>query len=412
MPLDHTPTPTPGGNWDFHPVFPTVEEGEAATLAPKRARSIPEERIDPRLIDLLDFLDWIHDTPAMREFAQPINSLLNTVRSQIGILRNLPRCDKVYQRWLSHLASNFGFKLIDMPFADTIERRRLVCEIVPLLQRRGTLWAVERICNLLGFSCLFDLDFKVNGRWNRSRFFSPRTSASSILMFDWDDGTLQGWEDGSGIWGVISQRLHVNTAGWGTYDTLSLGAFIPEDSTDYCCKFCYEIAGSGDCRTGFVINAGSNDLSGLVLELYKSGATEKLRLRSWIGPHVWFTIAEADISGLDWRTGVHKFVIWDQQGQLTVAIDQTTLFYEQSTGAQTDRAKKGLWAAGENEVFFDNFELYVVDRRKQAMFFHGEFEKTFTIVLGGAPSHEVAKREYLAKTIPEWVPYDIAIVWA
>lgn len=407
MVLDITPSPSPGGFFDFNPVFPTGTGGVPADH--RGVRPYPETRIKPHAIDILDFLPSCQKSPGMIELVGPLNAQLNEMYDLTRSLQYLGDYGQCDQRFLAHLAANFGFELIDLPYATERERRRLVRDAFWIMKRRGTLWSIQRICEDLGFVAVITSDYQISGRWNKHRYWSRMGITSEEHNFNWDDSTMQGFVNESlGNFKAIAQRLRGSALTGTMAPTMS--ATFPQTTSDYNLQVDYRLLSTGDCWFGVVARYESANKA-LLVTLDKSGAAESLTVYAHIG--TWIPLHIVDISGIVWRTGDHRITIWDTGQTITVILDETTLIYQQNYAALVASVKKGLFCAYGTEVEFDNFVLRVLDRRKQPKWFAaGQADKTLTITLSGSPQFEDAKREYLAKIIPEFVPIDVTVAWA
>ncbi len=406
MVLDHNVSPTPGGFFDFNPQFPAGIGG--GPVDHRGVRPFPETRIKPQAIDILDFLPGCQKSPGMVEFAGPLNDMLNTIYDRARELQYLGDYERCDQRFLSHLAANFGFELIDLPYATERERRRLVRDAFTILKRRGTFWSVKRIIEDLGFTALMDMEYQISGRFNRHKFWSRLAVTSKEVSHSWDSGSMEGWtNEALGNFKAIAQSLRGSALSGTLAPTMS--ATFPETTSDYNLQFEYRLLTTGDCWFGAVARYESATKA-LLVTLDKSGSAESLTVYVFSG--TWIPIHVVDVTGTTWRTGTHRITIWDTGEKITVILDETTLIYEQNYAALVAANKKGLFCAFGTDVEFDNYILRVLDRRKQPKFFAaGQADKTLTITLSGAPQFETAKREYLAKIIPQFVPIDVAVAW-
>lgn len=407
MVLDHSVSPTPGGEFDFHPVFP-AGQGPVVTDV-RRLRPFPETRIKPERIDILDFLPACQRSPGMEEFIKPFNLQINEMYDLARLIYDLPNYDSCDERFLSHLAGNFGFELIDIPYATSRERRRLVRDSFEIMKRRGTLWSIQRIIEDLGFTAAFSEDYQISGRWNKHKFWSRMSITTEEYIFDWDDSSMLGWVNSSlGDFKPIAQKLR----GASLAGTVSpaMSATFPETTSDYNLQFDYRLMSTGDCWFGALARYESATKA-LVVSFDKSGASESCTVYAYISG-VWSALETVDISATTWRTGDHRVTIWDTGEKITVILDDTTLMYEVDYSAFIIANRKGFFVATGTVVEFDNYILRILDRRKQPKYFAaGQADKTLFITLSGTPQFETAKREYLEKTIPEFVPIDTVVVW-
>ncbi|MGB5107337.1 MAG: phage tail protein [Candidatus Zixiibacteriota bacterium] len=406
MVLNITPSPTPGGFFDFNPVFPGGTAG--APTDQRGVRPFPETRIRPQAIDILDFLPSCQKSAGMIELVAPLNLQINEQYDLARSLQNLGDYDLCDQRFLSHLAGNYGFELIDLPYATERERRRLVRDAFWIMKRRGTLWPVQRIIEDLGFTATFSEDYQISGRWNKHKFWSRMGITSEEHSFNWDDSSMQGFANESlGNFKAIAQRLRGSALTGTLAPTMS--ATFPQTTSDYNLQVDYRLLSTGDCWFGVVARYESATKA-LLVTLDKSGASENLTVYAHIG--TWAPLHVVDISGTTWRTGDHTISIWDTGDKITVILDDVTLIYQQNYAALVASVKKGLFCAFGTEVEFDNYVLRVLDRRKQPKFFaSGQADKTLTITLSGTVQFEDAKREYLETIIPKYVPIDVTVVW-
>lgn len=399
--------PQPGKEFDFHPKF-TGSPSPAPAESPSRRRTLPEERITPRLIDILDFLDPCQHSEGMRQLVTPMNQMLNDARSLAQRLPDQLRYDKCDERFLPHLAANVGFELIDIAYATERERRRLVRDAWAIMKRRGTRWSIQRVIEDLGFSATFDETYQISGIWNRHKFWNVDAVTKSRLTFDWEDGSMQGFaNEALGAFRANAGRLRGAALNAAASPTMS--ATVASSINDYQLSVDYRLLTAGDCFFGVVARYESASKA-VIISLSKVGASETLTVYLYSG--IWAPLATADIAGFDWDTGEHCLTIWDTGTAVTVILDQTTLMASVNYYAAVTAVKKGLFCAYGTQVDFDNFDLREIDRRKQPKWFaFGQGDKTLTITLAGTPYQATAKREYLEKIMVEFVPMDTTIVW-
>lgn len=407
MVLDHSVSPTPGGEFDFHPVFPS---GQGAIKEDaRRLRPYPETRIKPDPIDILDFVPACQRSAGMEEFIKPFNLQLNEMYGLVRSLYSLPNYDCCDERFLAHLAGNFGFELIDIPYATTRERRRLVRDAFEIMKRRGTLWSIQRIIEDLGYTALYSEDYQISGRWNKHKFWSRMSITTEEHIYNWDDSSMLGWVNSSlGNFKAIAQRLR-GESNAGTVSP-AMSATFPDTVSDYNLQFDYRLLSTGDCWFGAIARYESA-IKALLVTFDKSGSSESCSVYIYFNA-AWTALATVDISGLSWRTGEHRVTIWDTGDKITVILDDTTLMYEVGYSAYVAAYRKGMFVAAGSLVEFDNYILRVLDRRKQPKYFaSGQADKALNITLLGTPQFDAAKREYLQKIIPEFVPIDTTVVW-
>jgi len=395
----------------FYPRWPEPTPVEVH-LDPRQSRTWPQERIDPRPINLLDFMDAIQHSPGMVEFAIPISDQLNWIRDWAFVLPYLTRFADTPQKYLSLLAGNFGFELIDMPYATQSERRAFVSEIPELYRRRGTLWAINRIIELLGFTATYEEYYQVTAIWNRFAFWNPSSSVGvlSEQIYDWNDNTMQGWVNQAyGHFLPMAQKLRgigEGTAGYSPYQSCN----INDTHRDYFLRVKFTVLKTGNIVFG--CNVRWQDASNFVrVQLYKDVSEQSIAVVEYVGGSS-TVLGYADISGLTWLTGEHTLRIWDEDSKVTIILDNTTLIYEQAYTSAIEPIMKGLWVDYRTIVDWDDFALRIINRNKVAKFFtEGIFDKELRITLSGTPVHADAKAEYLEKIIPNFTPYDTAVIW-
>lgn len=381
-----------------------------AKPGPRQSRTVPQERVDPRPIDLLDFMDSCQHSPGMVEFAIPISDQLNWLRAWASILPYLPNAAECPQKYLSLIAGNYGFELIDMPYATESERRQFVLAIPELYARRGTLWAINRIIELLGFTATFEEYYQTTAIWNNHLFWNPTTAAESEVIYDWNDNTMQGWVNEShGHFVPMAGKLRgIGETGSGS--SLYQSCNIADTHQDYYLRVKFTLLKTGDIIFGCNIrwqDAGNNVLA----YFYKDDSEQSIAILEFVGGGV-NILASADISGLTWLTGEHYLRVWDEDSKVTVILDDTTLIYEQAYTSTILPVKKGLWVNYRTIVDWDDFALRIIERKKQAMSFtEGIFDKELRITLAGTPDYATAKAEYLEKIIPNFTPLDTTVVW-
>jgi hypothetical protein len=401
MPFDETVSPSPGGEFDFHPVWPEPDTMPSLSrIGARQSRTVPQERIDPRPIDLLDFMDSCQHSPGMVEFAIPISDQLNWLRAWANILPYLPNAAECPQKYLSLIAGNYGFELIDMPYATESERRQFVLAIPELYARRGTLWAINRIIELLGFTATFEEYYQVSGIWNQHQFWNPSSVAESEQIYDWNDNTMQGWANQSyGHFEPIAQKLR-GVGQSGMTDSPYQSCNIADAHRDSFLRFKFTILTPSHIWLG--CNIRWQDASNFIrVQLYVECTGGGTSFSD-------FPI----VSGLGWTTGEHTLRIWDEDNKVTVILDNTTLRYEFPYASTIEPVKKGLWVDEATIVDFDDFAIRIIDRKKQPKSFtEGIFDKELRITLSGSPEYAGAKAEYLEKIIPNFTPLDTTVVW-
>ncbi len=398
--------PTPGGGFDFNPVFPTGV-GVAPTPA-TRQRPFPETRIRPEPIDLLDFLPSCQRSDGMREFALPVNAQLNESYALALSLTDLADYEHCPVKFLPHLAANFGFELIDISYATERELRRLCRDAFIIMKRRCSLWSVRRIIEDLGFTATLNAEYQISGRFNKHRFWSRLAATSKELTFSWDAASLEGWgNEALGNFKAIASSLRGSSNSGTAAPTMS--ATYPETTSDYNLQFDYRLLTSGDCWFGAIARWESTSKV-LLVTFSKSGATEALTVYAYVSG--WIALATVDISAADWKTGTHRVTIWDSGTTITVFLDDTVLMYQVVYAALVSPVKKGLFCAAGTEVEFDNYILRVLDRRKLPKFYDPtQADKSLKITLAGTPDFATAKQEYLEAIIPQFVPIDTEVQW-
>ena len=379
-------------------------------LSPRQSRTAPQERINPRPIDLLDFMDSCQHSPGLVEFAIPISDQLNWLREIANQLPTLPDVTRCPQKYLSLIAGNFGFELIDMPYATQSERRAFVEAIPELYYRRGTLWAINRIIELLGFTATFEEYYQTTAIWNRHQFWNPSTAAESEQIYDWNDNTMQGWVNQSyGHFAPTAQKLRgVGQSGMG--DNPYQSCLIAATEYDCLLRVEFTILSTGDIWFG--LNTRWQDASNFMcVQLYKDATTQSCVMLECVGGTPTY-IGFSDISGLDWLTGQHILRVWDEDSKVTIILDDSAVVYEQAYSSTIQPIKKGLWVDENTIVDFDDFALRIIEPKKQAKSFtDGIFDKELRITLSGTPDYAAAKAEYLGKIIPNFTPLDTTVVW-
>lgn len=413
MPFDFDPTPSPGEYFDFNPVFETAMGAPQPSDPGQKSKTIPEEYISPREIDLLDFMDRIQHSPDMVLFVKPFNDLLNWIRDEGRKLRNQGRFDRIDQRFLSHLAANYGLQLIDLPFATERERRRMLRDVVQILQRRGTLWSIRRICENLGFTVSFEERYQVSGYWNGAKYWNPNDITQSVVDFDFAGGDMQGWTNSANTEAYAAAgklRLQAKAGTGSSYlNTVLYGN--PPSGREFQIKTTYRIQGTGDCHWALVLRL-ANATNYITLDLKKSGATETLEVNELVAG-ISINHVTIDISGESWRSH-HELVVWDDGASITAIIDGKALAYKVAYLPSSLTVNyKGAWIAEGTVVDIENYLIRSVDRRKQPLFYDStSFDKTLVITLSGTPYQDSAKREYLSSIIPFFVPFGTDLQFA
>ena len=404
----------------------TIEEvsickGEALTadaVAERAAgRLVEHSEYTPEF--LRRFLPRIdHNNADLLQFMIPFETLYCNRRQEALHLRDICQADRCPTSAISALASLFGFEMPDLSFVSVAERRNLLNAITWIYRRKGTLAAVEKMIELLGFGHSIvevfsdDRPFIVNKDW-----LWDRERLNTITFGDNFTGNLAAWTPMAlDSWWRLDGG-YLKGTGNGADDDEN-GILIDDTNSDYLLRS-FMLSQTFDAGLEFGIYLRYQDTDNwLRLEFQHAGSTGKIVLkRNLAGTPTEYTIFTSSgdlITRFYYVFGGATLWVYDNGlDEYTVGIDEVTVCYKQSVDCSgIARTKKGLWVNDAATIWADFFTIESFDRNLAAKTFDPTFlPRKLQITLTGTPDHAGSKKEYLAQVLPNYVPSDITIEW-
>jgi len=371
------------------------------------------------------FLPSLHQgNSELRELLVPFDRIYQGIRRQTGDITNLLRWDRCPERFLTHLASMFGFELIDASFATRVERRNFLKWIVWIYRRKGTLAAVQKIIELLGFGGTLtesypdEVPFVVglHRLWDKDRI-------ATVEFADDFSGNLSKWDAPVSLgshWRLVSDRLYGTGDGTddNAYGNISCDNAILFDCDQqvFYLEVDYEITENPYEDFGIVLKYIDDD-NWLRLGTHTAGGTWLVFHWKVAGVEDYEAVTNITNVGVEILTGSHKFWIFADHpnNKYTFGFDNETVGYKESVSsavAGLPAGKKGLLANDEITVAFDNLRLQTINRALSAVLHgDGDTSRKLLIYLTGNPAFAKAKEFYLQRVLPRYVPFGVVLSW-
>ena len=358
-----------------------------------------------------------HNNDSLGRFLETTESQYLYLKQESDDLINLLNPALCPEKLLNHIASSFGFELIDIPYALESERREFLKWIVWIYKRKGTLAAIEKIIELLGFGSNitetfpFDMPFILN---------KHRLGSRSLIIAEefYDDFSinLSNWEasiSSESWWRLYDGKLR--GTGDGIYHTDNC-LLTANDYDIYYMEAILEIIDEGtsaDWEYGFYL-VFQDVLHWARLFIEKSSGDYNLVLDRPVGgmPE---TVRIAIPSSIDVTNGPHK--LWVHANHITkhftYGIDNTTIGYNRYLNVSSYAiTRKGFWADRDMTIDFDDLHIQKLNRSDIAKLYDPSFEnRKISIELTGNPDFASAKIEYLRKIMPSYIESGIDIEW-
>jgi hypothetical protein len=324
--------------------------------------------------------------------------------------------DECPDEYIFRLAQYQSFPLLNSPVASERERRNFLKYAAWIWRRKGTLTAIEKIFDILGFYAYIEEEVSEDFIIGFHNFYGLGDRTVDIFTDNFNDGSADGWEKklAGSTWEVVSSRYY--GTGDGT-DNRANCAIISNSFRPFYMQVDFQvIGGSGSLHPNFgvylsYISTGTN----LGVHFYSSGGSDYLYISGFYGGFEIISDTKEITGVIDYKTGVHTLKIHYFNNQISVGIDDMTLTTPLSVGwlhVIWPLLYKGLYVNQSTQIAFDNMEI----RRLQTMdcprFPGGNQQKALRIWLYGTPENADTKKEYLESVIPKhFVPAGTQVVW-
>jgi len=392
----------------------SAEALTAAAITERAAGTFDEVAPGPDNF-LLNYLPPInHMNADLQQFLIPSTRQHLELRDAGMNTADLIAWDRVPERFLTHLASLFGFELIDIPFATEAERRNFLPWIAWIYRRKGTIAALSKIIELLGFTANIDqvfpdaVPFIVN--------FHRCWSRDEVKQFELTDGfiSLGNWYPPlayNSRWDVVSGKLR----GIGNGSDSVLNAITTSSGLSvYRIEVKYAVISglSSPDKLGFYLKwIDADNYIAFVLNLTTSDDTLDIERReSGVLTSTTMATVSDVLPSSAYRTGEHRLWLFvNRVGSFSIytgGIDDRTLFYNGLISmANPTATKKGLIVNKALTVDWDDFNLQVLNDSQSARIWTDAFlSRTVQITLSGSPAFALAKTNYLKQVLTEYVP--------
>lgn len=355
----------------------------------------------------------------LNRYLASLDQVFGRLHDQAFGLKLLMRWDQAPDQFLSHLASIFGLELIDAPYATEAERRKMLANIVWIYQRRGTLAGMEKFVELLGYTATITEVFAVEIPLvtNQHRTVDMDQATTEQLADDFSGSNLKAWDYPLSIdswWRILGGKLR----GEGDTTDNPRNALIRDDSSAL-----FYMAMTFDLTTTKIIQHGlglylawEDDDNWLRVSIRTDISNDDfIEIRRRQGGNEVFTDIVEITSILDYGNGAHT--LWVHRldnDRYTIGIDDITLVDRFYIGSLTTVAfsKKGIWLNRAYEADITSFVVRALDRPRIARTIDPAFlNRKIQVTLAGAPQFDAAKRKYLERVFPRYVPVGIDIEW-
>jgi hypothetical protein len=357
-----------------------------------------------------------HGNPDLEEFLLPFETHYQDMKYTSAYLASLICWHLISPKMFPAMASNFGFELIGNQYLDENSLRSTLKSIVPIYKKKGTLWAFEKILDLLGYTYTVEELYStfVPFRANVDRTFIRSQIVEDTVSDSFSGVSLTGWNSpiNNSTWEILTGRLR--GTGNGSDDDLN-GITIDNTFSKYYMSVQFEIA-SG---------AGANTEFGMFVQYQDSGNWARIEIRTGGSDDDYLYLVNnengtktavnlGEITAiLDYTIGVHTLWAYVNHSTKTflIGIDEFVISIDHVMSATSFPAtKKGLYVNENLVVDFDellieqtNFDL--VSRIPTTY----TFNRKIKLDLTNYPANSVNKFAYLTKVLPEYIPTDIRI---
>ena len=368
---------------------------------------------------LQNFLPRIdHDNAALTEFLRPFTDEYLNRRQDVSELNDLSLWDRCPDRYLGHLASLFGFELIDGHFATPQERRSFFKWITWIYKRKGMAAAGQKIIELLGFT--YDWA-EVYPDWtpfvlNAHRLYSRDLIATTSFEDDFSRGNLAQWNPPLQLdswWRIAGDKLR--GTGDGTSSALN-GLVFNDSSTDYYMEALFQILDGFDVtvRVGFYLKYVDVD-NWVRLVIRSSWDHSYLTMEKQLAGDFSMTDLCETTDIFDQEVGIHKLWVYANHDTdvYTIGVDDNTLVYKvHYSTSGIDSGRKGLFANHHQTIEFDDVSVQTIDKRLTTGLIWEEFPRHIVqLKLHGSPEFEDAKQLYLQRVLPKYLPFFVRLAW-
>lgn len=363
---------------------------------------------------LLKMLPAIHHNNAdLKEFLISPNTIYNDIKVSAGSVRNIYDYSMTPSSLIPFLTQMFGFELIDERYADESERRTFLGQIVWIYKRKGTLAAIEKIIELLGFTATItevfsdEIPFVLNQHklWDKSDY--------AVISFqDMFDHDLSKWNQPLNLtswWRISSSALFAD--GDGTDSDLN-GMLFDNTETDYYIETTFAIVSGHGINTEIGIYLRYVDANNwLRLEIITDNSGDDyLVLREKDGTESSTSLLQ--LTDIDYADGfAHTFWAYvDHVNELiTCGFDNKTYIYQAAMNLSINTSsKKGLWVNRGLSVIFGDMKVETLEKNRSAILFDPTMvDRKLQIQLTGSPSYSQNKKDYLAQVLPEYIPFGV-----
>jgi hypothetical protein len=318
------------------------------------------------------------------------------------------------------MASNLGFELIDLPFADEAERRELLRYAVAIYRYKGTLNGVRTLLLILGFEFTLTEVFSPGAQFicNFNRVFDRSLIATPVFTTDdFSSGNLSPWNpplNTTSWWRIETAALHAT--GNGADDPLN--ALLFTDATAACrftVEYTPDVALDSPSELGLYLRyQDADNWVRLQYQVYMSYEILAL-VKKTAGAETGVTLLTVDLGDLGANTGTHTLWVWDDGADnYTIGIDDQTLVAAYAfacTGIA--RGKKGLWVNRDRTIAFSEVSVDTHTWADMGGLFDPDLSvRKLQIELNDpAGEHTAAKKEYLERILPNYVPAGVEVEW-
>lgn len=366
---------------------------------------------------ILNFLPAINSgNENLVEFLQPSTKTYLDMKFEGGQLSELYDPARCPAKLLTHLASMSNFELIDPPYATEAERRRLLKWVPWIYSRRGTILAVEKIVELLGFAATITEIFspKYPMISNQHRIYNLDL-VRQILFEDDFEGNLSKWGPplNSGSWFRIQSGWLYGTGNGADDD--SNGILFDDDSEVFYAKIDFELIDAADLTTyQFGLYLKYQDVNNWVrLSIYRIAGGYYLILNKKIAGVN--TFVNKNITGIISISGIHKLWIHSDFGSdiFTFGIDEYTFGFEESFDTSAiPVGKKGILVNRAITVAFNDLSINQLNKNEIARIYDSSYEnRAINILITTYPVDSLGKFEYMKRVVPKYLPVGIEITW-
>jgi len=359
---------------------------------------------------------------SMDEFLYPPTSLYEYIKHYAGDIKSLAKWDQVPEKFLDHIASNFDFELLGMPYATVSERRKLIRDVIYIYRRKGAKTAIEQLVTDLGFGyswtdpagLFFPFIANQHKSYNLEDIWISRYSndfATSIQ--DWDQLNIGAW------WRLDNGRLRVKADGTDSYTNAMTIAESYGPTSVLSVDFYYEILSTGGAGfLGFFVWTNINTWWRIGINI--NGSAYITRQGDSGGGVVTTNILQIDniLSTSEYLTGQHRIRMLLNLGTsagtlLAFSIDDKNLIYNHPIATEYPSGlwtKRGLFAINNYDVAFDSFLIQSINQQQTARTFEANpIKLNYVLTLTGNPYKKTNKVDFIKEIIGNYVPFNTKV---